>query len=52
MDGKYEFVSPEWDEISDKAKDMVRLADGTTQLALSVLIKQIEEFTFTVLGEM
>ena len=23
MDGKYEFVSPEWDEISDHAKDMV-----------------------------
>lgn len=24
MEGRYEFVSPEWDEISDKAKDMVR----------------------------
>ena len=24
MEGKYEFVSPEWDEISDQAKDMVR----------------------------
>ena len=23
MNGKYEFVSPEWDEISDSAKDMV-----------------------------
>lgn len=24
MEGKYEFVSPEWDDISDSAKDMVR----------------------------
>ena len=24
MDGKYEFVSPEWDIISDTAKDLVR----------------------------
>ena len=24
MSGKYEFVSPEWDEISDSAKDLVR----------------------------
>ena len=23
MDGKYEFLSPEWDDISDHAKDMV-----------------------------
>lgn len=23
MEGKYEFVSPEWDDISDSAKDMV-----------------------------
>ena len=23
MDGKYEFVSPEWDIISDSAKDLV-----------------------------
>ena len=23
MDGKYEFVSPEWDDISDSAKDLV-----------------------------
>ena len=23
MEGKYEFVSPEWDDISDNAKDMV-----------------------------
>ena len=23
MNGHYEFVSPEWDDISDKAKDMV-----------------------------
>ena len=23
MNGRYEFVSPEWDEISDNAKDMV-----------------------------
>ena len=25
MDGKYEFVSPEWDIISDSAKDLVRI---------------------------
>ena len=25
MDGKYEFVSPEWDIISDSAKDLVSL---------------------------
>lgn len=24
MEGKYEFVSPEWDEISDQAKDMIK----------------------------
>ena len=24
MNGDYEFVSPEWDDISDAAKDMVR----------------------------
>ena len=23
MEGRYEFVSPEWDDISDTAKDMV-----------------------------
>lgn len=23
MDGKYEFVSPEWDDISEQAKDLV-----------------------------
>ena len=23
MEGKYEFVSPEWDDISDSAKDLV-----------------------------
>ena len=23
MEGRYEFVSPEWDDISDQAKDMV-----------------------------
>ena len=27
MNGRYEFVSPEWDEISDAAKDMVREDD-------------------------
>lgn len=26
MDGKYEFVSPEWDSISDSAKDLVSFA--------------------------
>lgn len=25
MEGRYEFVSPEWDDISDQAKDMVRM---------------------------
>ena len=25
MDGKYEFVSPEWDIISESAKDLVRI---------------------------
>ena len=25
MEGKYEFVSPEWDDISDHAKDLVSL---------------------------
>lgn len=25
MEGRYEFVSPEWDDISDQAKDMVRI---------------------------
>ena len=25
MDGKYEFVSPEWDDISEQAKDLVSL---------------------------
>ena len=25
MDGKYEFVSPEWDIISDSAKDLVSM---------------------------
>ena len=28
MDGKYEFVSPEWDVISDAAKDLVRKNEG------------------------
>lgn len=23
MEGKYEFVSPEWDDVSDSAKDLV-----------------------------
>lgn len=26
MEGKYEFVSPEWDDISNSAKDLVCLA--------------------------
>ena len=25
MDGKYEFVSPEWDDISEQAKDLVSI---------------------------
>ena len=35
MNGRYEFVSPEWDEISDAAKDMVR-EDDTKNISLSL----------------
>lgn len=26
MEGKYEFCSPEWDDITEEAKDLVRIA--------------------------
>ena len=29
MEGRYQFVSPEWDEVSDEAKDLVRGREGT-----------------------
>ena len=38
MDGKYKFVSPEWDDISEKAKDLVSFAvDCCATVALAVL---------------
>ena len=36
MDGRYKFVSPEWDDISEKAKDLVGIASNT-HIALHVL---------------
>lgn len=35
MEGKYEFVSPEWDDISDHAKDLVSLSVCLSGLRLS-----------------
>ena len=29
MEGRYEFVSPEWDDISDSAKDLVKRSSRT-----------------------
>ena len=28
MEGQYQFASPEWDEVSDEAKDLVRGGEG------------------------
>lgn len=32
MEGRYQFVSPEWDEVSDEAKDLVREGQGGLRL--------------------